>query len=166
MLANPKISATSTLSAITISSSSSSTLPTSPSLSPLESSTSSQSSTHEHSDHHNNTATIIGSIIGTVAVCILLIGALLFWLHRRKTHPGPASRKPASYELSTERARHEAARGSIAPWRRVTPAKEVWAHEAAIEIGRNSYMPPVELPAQTWAGDKKDTEIVEVHIRR
>lgn len=130
-------------------------------------SSSSATSTPPPDQPSSQTITIIGAIAGTIAICALFIGILLFWLHRRKTRPEPGPPKPPSYELSQERSLSEAGRGSIAVSRRVVPAKEVWAHEAAFEIGRNSYAPPVELPAGRWGEDeKRGSGLIRVHMAR
>lgn len=74
--------------------------------------------------------------------------------------------QPVSYELSPDRALVEIPRSSVALPRR-TAHKEMWGHEAAIEIGRNSYMPAVELPAQSWGEDKKrGSALIHVHMAR
>ncbi|KAF1969647.1 hypothetical protein BU23DRAFT_652348 [Bimuria novae-zelandiae CBS 107.79] len=121
----------------------------------------------------SHTGAIIGAIVGSVAVCALVIGLLLLWLHRRKSatrKPPPSPPTPPSYELSQERALIEAARGSmVAP--RTVAVKEVWAHEAAVEMGRNSYAPPVELPDNSWngegeKGEKDGSAFIRVHMTR
>jgi hypothetical protein len=59
------------------------------------------------------------------------------------------------------------ARGSIAPPVRTRSKEELWASEAAIEIGRNSYAPPVELPAVSHDQDKKKAnEFIDLHMAR
>lgn len=98
-----------------------------------------QSSTH--------TGAIIGAVIGSIAVFALLIGMLLLCLYRRKKQTPERTPAPPSYELSQDHTRIEAARGSIVPPQQVVQ-KEMWASEAAIEIGRNSLSAErVELPA-------------------
>jgi hypothetical protein len=58
------------------------------------------------------------------------------------------------------------ARGSIAPPLRPERKEEMWASEAAVEIGRNSYAPPVELPAVSYGEDKKGSGLIHVQLAR
>ncbi|KAK7189027.1 hypothetical protein DPSP01_004135 [Paraphaeosphaeria sporulosa] len=148
----------------TLSSSSSTSSP-----SPTSSASSSKSTTTPPPTKNTDTShtpAIIGAIIGSVAICAALIALLVFCLHQRKSQPGKPLPHPPSYELSQERALSEMARSSIVPPTR-TVQKEMWASEAAVEMGRNSYAPPVELPAASWGEDKKrGSALIHVHLAR
>jgi len=82
---------------------------------------------------------------------------------------------PPSYELSIEHMRQEAAantrlRDSEKPLTRGRPVRtELWGHEAAAEMGRNStYVPPVELPGDAVVGEDKKgiNRLVKIHTVR
>jgi hypothetical protein len=106
----------------------------------------------------------------------MVFGITLFCLrrsHRRRvTNPIPS---PPSYELSIEHARLEAAANASRrePEKPLTvrlPVRtELWGHEAAAEMGRNStYVPPVELPGDAIFGEDKKgvNRLVKIHTVR
>ena len=90
----------------------------------------------------------------------LLFGIALFCLRRRTGKPLPP---PPSYELSNDHARVELS------YPEKTRQMELYGHEAAIELGRNSaHVPPVELPGDAMVGgDKKGLNpIMKIHMVR
>ncbi|KAF2448458.1 hypothetical protein P171DRAFT_440832 [Karstenula rhodostoma CBS 690.94] len=114
----------------------------------------------------SHTPAIIGAIIGSVAICAALIALLVFCLHRRKSQPPKKPPPhPPSYELSQERELVELSWSSITPPAR-TVQKEMWASEAAVEMGRNSYAPPVELPVDYGEDKKRGSAVIHVHMAR
>jgi hypothetical protein len=70
---------------------------------------------------------------------------------------------PPTYELSNDRALLEATSGEKAV------QTELWAHDGAQEIGRNSvHVPPVELEGNSAGGeDKKNINpLIKIHMAR
>ncbi|KAF2269552.1 hypothetical protein CC78DRAFT_540079 [Lojkania enalia] len=94
-----------------------------------------------------STGVIIGGIIGGVAALSLVAIALLLCLRKRSM--AKRSTYPPAYEMSNDRAILEIPISTPAPEKvavRKPVTTEMYAHEAALEMGRNSgYMPPVEM---------------------
>jgi len=113
----------------------------------------------------SRTGIIVGAIVGGVCIFAILFALALFCL-RRRAKPAKPLPCPPSYELSQEHALIEASQSAVVPPNR-TLQKEMWAHEVAVEIGRNSYAPPVELPAHDIGSDKKRmSSLIHVHMAR
>ncbi|KAF1993551.1 hypothetical protein P154DRAFT_540316 [Amniculicola lignicola CBS 123094] len=105
----------------------------------------------------SHTGIIIGGIVGGVALFALILFGVAFYYRRRystaKRLPPPPP-PPPSYELSNNAMLVEL------QYPEKTVQTEMWAHEPAQEIGRNSsYQPPAELPGDAVAmGDKERRE--------
>jgi hypothetical protein len=118
----------------------------------------------------NYTGIIVGGIVAGVTVVAIVFGVALFHLHRSHRRKKKSFPQPPSYELSIEHMRQEAAansrRDTEKPMARERPTRtELWGHEAATEIGRNSiYVPPVELPGDAIERDKKGlNRMIKIH---
>lgn len=97
-----------------------------------------------------------------VSVVAIIFGLVLFFLCRKRRRNMKALPQPPSYELSMEHTRLEAEANAAGmrqekqsgPERE--PRTELWGHDAAAEIGRNSlYIPPAELPGDAVVRDDK-----------
>ncbi|KAF2646545.1 hypothetical protein P280DRAFT_387981 [Massarina eburnea CBS 473.64] len=107
----------------------------------------------EESEPRTNrtTGAIVGGITGSVASFAVIFGIVLCLRRRYQEKPLPA---PPSHEHSNDSALMEAGRGSLMSLPKAPI--EMSAHEATMEIGRNSgFVFRAELPADPAFGDKK-----------
>lgn len=107
---------------------------------------------------------IIGGIIGGVSVFAVLLITIMMLLRRQYRDQSQRPLPPLpSYELSEDGKLTEL----MYPPK--TAKIELYAHDAAAEMGRNSmYFPPAELPGDTLVGeDKKGMgPVVKIGIAR
>lgn len=109
----------------------------------------------------SNTGIIVGGIVGGVSVFAIIFFVALYYMRRRfhQKHDPPI---PPRFELS-----HEQSALAELAYAEKPPKTELYAHEPATEMGRNSvYVPPVELPGDAVVGnDKKGMNpLIKVHF--